>query len=70
MGSFFLAFGLFAFLFPHKLRGAMDSFADSFRQGSWHPYKMPIPVLRYLVGTVGLAGASLFFYIGYVTLTR
>lgn len=70
MGSFFLAFGLFAFLFPHKLRSTMDSFSDSFKEGSWHPYKMPIPVLRYLVGGVGMAGASLFFYIAYVALTR
>ena len=70
MASFFLAFGLFAFLFPHKLRSAMDSVANSFKEGSWHPYKMPIPVLRYLVGSVGLAGASLFFYIAYVALSR
>ena len=70
MASLFLAFGLFAFLFPHKLRSAMDSFSDSFKEGSWHPYKMPTPVLRYLVGSVGLAGASLFFYIAYVALIR
>lgn len=70
MASFFLALGVFAFLFPHKLRSAMDNFSDSFKEGSWHPYKMPIPVLRYLVGGVGLAGASLFFYIAYVAFTR
>lgn len=70
MASFFLAFGLFGLLRPTKLRAAMDAFADSWKENSWHPYKVPIPVLRYLVGCVGLAGASLFFYIAYVAYTR
>jgi cytochrome c biogenesis protein CcdA len=63
MASVFLAFGLFAILSPHKLSSAKDSFSDLFKEDGWHSYKVPIPVLRYLVGGVGLAGASLFFYI-------
>ena len=70
MALFFLAFGLFGFLRPHKLRTAMDNFADAWKEGSWHPYKLPISVLRYLVGGVGIAGASLFLYIAYVGFTR
>ena len=70
MASFFLAFGLFAFLRPDKLRMAMDRFADGWKQGSWHPYKMPLQVLRYGVGSVGIAGSALFFYIAYVAFTR
>ncbi len=53
-----------------KLRTAMGSFADSWKKGSWHPYRMPLPVLRATVRTVGIAGAALFFYIAYVALTR
>ncbi len=70
MALFFLGFGLFAFLRPQKLRAAMDNFADAWKEGSWHPYKLPISALRYLVGGVGIAGASLFFYIAYVGFTR
>lgn len=70
MASFFLTFGLFAFLRPDKLRATMDRFADGWKKGSWHPYKMPIQVLRYGVGSVGIAGSALFFYLAYVALTR
>lgn len=70
MASFFLVFGLFALLRPDKLRTTMDRFTDGWKQGSWHPYKLPIQVLRYGVGSVGIAGSALFSYIAYVALTR
>jgi hypothetical protein len=70
MAVLFLTFGLFAVLRPEKLRAAMDNFANAWRQGTWHPYRMPIPVLRFVVGGVGIAGAALFAYIAYVWLSR
>jgi hypothetical protein len=70
MGVMFLAFGVFTILRPEKLRAAMDNFASSSRQGSWHPYRMPLPVLRVVVGTAGIAGSALFFYIAYLGLAR
>ncbi len=66
MAVFFLSFGVFAILRPEKLQTAMDTFANSWKSYSWHPYRMRLPVLRVLVGSVGLAGAALFAYIAYV----
>ena len=40
MAAFF-SFGLFAILRTAALRNAMDKFANTWRQGSWHPYKIP-----------------------------
>jgi hypothetical protein len=70
LATFFLTFGLFALLRPDQLRTAMDRFADGWKQGSWHPYKMSAPMLRYIVGSVGIAGSALFFYIAYAAFTR
>jgi len=66
MAALFFTFGLFAVLRPEKLRAVMDNFA----KGAWHPYRMPIPVLRLVVGGVGIGGAALFLYIAYVGLSR
>jgi hypothetical protein len=70
MAVLFLCFGLFAIVRPERLRTAMDNFADSCKRGSWHPYRMPPSVLRVVVGAVGIVGAALFSYIGFVALTR
>ena len=70
MAALFLSFGVFAILRPEKLRAAMDNFANSWKQDSWHPYRMPIPVLRFVVGGAGIGGAALFLYIAYVGLSR
>jgi len=70
MAAFFLSFGLFAILRPDKLRTAMDNFANAWKQDSWHPYRMPLPVLRLVVGGAGIGGAALFAYIAYVALSR
>jgi hypothetical protein len=70
MAVLFLCFGLFAIVRPERLRTAMGNFADSWKRGGWHPYRMPLPVLRVVVGAVGIVGAALFLYIGYVALTR
>jgi glucose-6-phosphate isomerase len=70
MAAFFLGFGVFTILRPERVRAAMDDFADRWKKGSWHPYRMPIPFLRFIVGGVGIAGSALFAYIAYVALTR
>jgi hypothetical protein len=70
MALLFLSFGLSAILRPDKLRTAMDNFANSWKQGGWHPYGMPIPVLRFIVGGVGVGGAALFMYIAYIGFSR
>jgi hypothetical protein len=46
MGIGFLAFGLAMILRPDRVRGNFDRFADAWKQGSWHPYKMPLWGLR------------------------
>jgi len=66
MAALFLTFGVFAIWRPDKLRSAMDSFAG----GSWHPYRMPLPLLRLVVGGTGIGGAALFVYIAYLALSR
>ncbi len=70
MAALFLSFGVFAILRPDKLRTAMDSFADTWKRGSWHPYRMPLPILRITAGGVGITVAALFVYIAYLALTR
>jgi len=70
MGAGFLAFGLTMILRPGYVRANLVRFADSWKPGSsWHPYKMPDWGLR-LAGVIGIAGATLFFYIVYVALRR
>lgn len=70
MAALFFTFGLFAILRPEKLRAAMDNFANTWKQGAWHPYRMPTAVLRFVVGGVGIGGAVLFLYIAYAGLGR
>jgi len=70
MALLFLSFGVFAVLRPEKLRAAMDNLANSWKEESWHPYRMPIPVLRFVVGVAGIGGAALFLYIAYVGFNR
>ncbi len=69
MAGLFLTFGLFAILYPEKLRAAMDNLAAS-KPRSWHPYQMPLPVLRLVVGGVGIGGAALFIYIAWLGFSR
>jgi len=40
MAACYFSFRLFAILRPAALRNAMDNFANAWKQGSWHPYKM------------------------------
>jgi len=70
MAVLFFTFGLLALLRPEKVRNAMDNFANAWKQDSWHPYRMPLSVLRLLVGGTGIGGAALFFYIAYIALIR
>jgi hypothetical protein len=70
MAALFLSFGLLAILRPEKLRSAMDNIANSWKQGSWHPYRMPTPVLRFVVGGTAIGVAALFLYIAYTGLGR
>lgn len=53
IGSAF-TFGLFAILRPDKLRNAMDNFANAWKQDSWHPYQMPLPILRLALAALEL----------------
>jgi hypothetical protein len=70
MAAFFFSFGLFAILRPAALRNAMDNFANAWKQGSWHPYKMSLPALRLVVGGTVMLGAALFVYIAFTMLRR
>lgn len=70
MAALFLTFGVFAIWRPDKLKSAMDSFSGGGKEGSWHPYRMPLPLLRLVVGGIGIGGAALFVYIAYIALTR
>ena len=70
MGLLFLTFAVLTIARPEWVRTAMDDFANSWKQGSWHPYRMPLPVLRLVIGTVGIGSAALFFYIAYVGFSR
>lgn len=69
MGVGFLAFGLTMILRPANVRANFDRFADSWSQGSWHPYKMPSWGLR-VAGVIMILVATLFFYIAYDGLQR
>jgi len=70
MGLLFLAFGLFAIFRPQAIRKTMDGLANVWKQDSWHPYKMPLPLMRVVVGSVGIGCSALFFYIGFLALRR
>lgn len=70
MAAFFFGFGLLAILRPAAIRNAMDSCADTWKQGSWHPYKISLPLLRVIVGGAGMLGAALFLYIAVTILKR
>jgi hypothetical protein len=69
MGIGFLAFGLTMILQPDNVRANFDRFADSWKPGSWHPYRMPSWALR-LAGAIAIAVATLFFYIAFVAFNR
>jgi len=63
-----LSLGLFAISEPDQLRTAMDNLVNVLNRGTWHPYRMPISVLRIVVGIIGIGGASFFIYIAYLGL--
>jgi hypothetical protein len=43
---------------------------EQFAAGSWHSYRMPLPLLRLVVAGAGIGGAALFVYIAYIALSR
>jgi len=65
MGLGLFAFGLTMILSPERVRANFDRFADYWKQGSWHPYKMPHWGLR-VAGVAIVAVAGLFFQIAYI----
>lgn len=69
MGLGFFAFGLTMILRPAHVRANLDRFANSWKEDSWHPYKMPFWGLR-LAGAVMMGVATPFFYIAYAGLSR
>jgi hypothetical protein len=66
----FLTLGLFAIFDPDGLRTAMDNVVNALHRRTWHPYRMPIPVLQIVVGSVGIVGAAILIYIAYMGLGR
>jgi hypothetical protein len=69
MGMGFFAFGLTMILRPDRVRANLDRFADYWKQGSWHPYRLPhwgLRVARVLI----VALAALFFQIAYLAFRR
>jgi uncharacterized protein YjeT (DUF2065 family) len=69
MGLGFLAFGLIMILQPEKVKANFDRLADSWKQGSWHPYRMPFCALR-MTGALVVAIGALFLYIAYASMSR
>ena len=70
MSVAFFAFGVLGAVWPDRLRNAMGNFADDWKEGSWHPYRMPIPALRIVAGGVGIGGGLLFVRIAYLAALR
>src|SRR5690242_7461070 len=70
MAAIFLCLGLFAIMRPEALRTAMDRLANTWEQDGWHPYKMPVPAIRIVLGGVGILGSALFVYIACFALGR
>ena len=64
MGLGFLAFGVTMILRPENVRDNFDRFANSWKQDSWHPYKLR------LAGALTIACAAVFFGLAYVGLHR
>lgn len=69
MGLGFIAFGLTMILRPARVRENFDRFADYWKEGSWHPYKLPDWGLR-VVGAAVIALSAIFFQIAYMDFTR
>ena len=65
MGLGIFGFGLTMILRPANVRANFDRFADSWKQDSWHPYKIPQWGLR-LAGAAMIGVATLLFYIAFV----
>ena len=63
----FFAFGLTMIFRPESVRANFDRFADYWKRGSWHPYKMPPWGLR-LAGIAIILVSALFFQIAYLAL--
>jgi hypothetical protein len=70
MAALFFTFGMFALVRPDKVRNTMDNLANAWKQDSWHPYQMPVPLLRLVAGVTGIGIAALFVYIAHVALSR
>ena len=70
MAAAYLALGLLAIAKPEILRKAGDKIANFWKKDSWHPFKMPLAVLRWIVGTVGIVGSAFFFFIAYLDFSR
>ena len=65
----FLVLGLTIILRPESVKANFDRFADYWKQGSWHPYKMHSWRLR-LAGIAMILVAALFFQIAYLAFSR
>ena len=71
MGAGMLGFGLTMILRPGNVRAPFDRLADSWKQGSWHPYKMPFWALcAWQVWLLATVASLFFYYIAYVAWHR
>jgi hypothetical protein len=69
MGTAFFAFGLTMILRPGYVRTSFDRLHNSWKQDSWHPYKMPSWGLRF-AGVVIITMATILFYAAYLSYVR
>ena len=65
LAAIFLWFAVVGILRPEKLRRLAD-LSDS----TWHQYRMPLNLLRWVVGTVGIAFAATLAYMAWLGFTR
>jgi len=80
MAVLFLAFGIFAVTRPDKLRTAIENLTTAVHESAhrihltgepaiW-PYSMPLRLVRFTFGTIGIGGAALCAYVAYLGLSR
>jgi hypothetical protein len=69
MGAAFFAFGLTMIVRPGYVRTSFDRLHNSWKQDSWHPYKLPFWGLR-SAGVVIVTIATILFYAAYLSYVR
>jgi multisubunit Na+/H+ antiporter MnhG subunit len=65
LAAIFLVFAAIGIFRPERLRRMVD-----LSDRTWHQYRMPLNLLRWVVGTVGIAFAALLAYMAFLGFTR